>query len=140
MNYSKKPEYLVDPATGCWLWQRARLKSGGYGVKRVGGNLYRVHRLNYEAKYGPIPKGLVPHHRCENPACVNPDHLEIVTNARNIQLSKRAKLSPLWAAVIRELGEAGCTAPQIVRAIEYHVGRIHKTTVRAVINGASWAE
>lgn len=133
-------EYIIDPNTGCWVWQRAKLKCGGYGVRRINGKLYRVHRLNYEAKYGPIPDGLVPHHRCENPACVNPDHLEIITTARNIQLGKRAKLNHLWAAVIREMQSMGCSASVIAEAIEFHVGPLHRTTVGSVMNGTSWTE
>lgn len=64
---------------GCWLWQR-RIDVHGYG--RLGKRL--AHRLSYEAIIGPIPKGLTLDHLCRTPMCVNPDHLEPVTNRENI--------------------------------------------------------
>jgi hypothetical protein len=127
-------EYIVDPVTGCHVWQRACLKSGGYGVKRVDGKLVRVHRLNYEQKYGPIPEGLVPHHTCENPPCGNPEHIELKTNAGNTRLGRQAKLTEETVAQIREMAEMGATPADL--AAEFGV---HKGTIRSVLSGKSWS-
>ena len=43
-----------------------------------------AHRVMYEKKFGKIEEGLVLHHKCENHICVNPDHLEKVTNGENV--------------------------------------------------------
>ena len=72
---------LVDPS-GCWLWQAHKLK--GYGTFHAGtrGMVY-AHRYAYERLVGPIPGGLTIDHLCRVPACVNPAHLEPVTQSEN---------------------------------------------------------
>lgn len=61
-------------ATGCWIWQRA-VNNKGYGQLRYGEKLLLAHRASYEAAHGSIPEELFICHRCDTPACVNPDHL-----------------------------------------------------------------
>lgn len=68
---------------GCWTWQRG--KSHGYGSLRLPGSRHGIaHRLSYEEFIGPIPDGLYLDHLCRNRACINPAHLEPVTNRENI--------------------------------------------------------
>lgn len=69
--------------TGCWLWQRCRTSSG-YGLINIRGRNRRAHRVAYEIVKGPIPAGLTIDHRCRGRACINPDHLEAVTNRENV--------------------------------------------------------
>ena len=59
----------------------------GKGYKRISyrGIKQYAHRVAYEKRYGPIPRGLVIDHLCRNPACCNPDHLEAVTNQENLR-------------------------------------------------------
>lgn len=65
----------------CWVWQ-GKL-SLGYGDFCMDGRCQKAHRWAYEFAKGPIPKGMHIDHLCRNRACVNPDHLEVVTPQAN---------------------------------------------------------
>ena len=84
----------------CWFWT-GKLNDRGYGRFRIGGHWVRVHRFAYETLVGPIPAHLEIDHRCHNAdlaclggraclhrRCVNPAHLETVTNHENIRRGK----------------------------------------------------
>lgn len=77
---------LVDKSGDCWLWMGAKWKGyGQFGVQQSPGvwPLRKAHRVAYELIVGPIPDGMQLDHLCRNPSCVNPDHLEPVTNREN---------------------------------------------------------
>lgn len=67
----------------CWEWQGAK-QPFGYGSFRPATKAHiRAHRYAYEEANGPIPKGLVVMHRCDNPPCCNPAHLSLGTMKDN---------------------------------------------------------
>ncbi|MEU4967832.1 HNH endonuclease signature motif containing protein [Streptomyces smyrnaeus] len=70
-------------ANECWEWT-GELSEKGYGRTQRKGRYTGAHRAVYEHLVGPIPEGLVLDHLCRNPPCVNPAHLEPVTNRDNI--------------------------------------------------------
>jgi len=73
----------IFPENDCMLWIGAK-SSYGYGIFCADGRTVRAHRWLYERLRDPIPKGLEPDHLCRARACVNPDHLELVTRKINI--------------------------------------------------------
>ena len=74
----------VDPGD-CWLWVGG-LDTLGYGqIKDPTGKHQRAHRVSYVLHVGPIPEGLVLDHLCRNSRCVNPTHLEPVTQVENMR-------------------------------------------------------
>ena len=83
-------EYLLDASSGCWIWQRAI--DHGYGVMCIGRRKHYAHRVLYERYKGTIPAGYVIDHVCRQTKCVNPDHLEAVSQKVNLQRGEAAKL------------------------------------------------
>lgn len=84
---------------GCWEW-RGKKNDSGYGLinaPRLALESPRVHRLMWAMHNGPIPEGAVVRHRCDNPPCVNPDHLEIGTHDQNMQDMVDRKRSRAYA-------------------------------------------
>jgi len=84
----------VQKSDDCWLWQGGSWDRKGYGRYRVMTDgqgrqrEFRAHRIAWELANGPVPPGLSVLHRCDNPACVRPDHLWLgsaADNARDAQ-------------------------------------------------------
>lgn len=72
----------VSKSDGCWNWVGTRHRQG-YGMFHRNGKNIVAHRYSYELLKGEIPEGLVLDHLCRNTSCVNPDHLEAVTQRIN---------------------------------------------------------
>lgn len=68
----------------CIVYEGSKDKDG-YGKTKVGGRYVRVHRLSWEHEFGPIPEGLWVLHHCDNPPCINPDHLFLGTAKDNAE-------------------------------------------------------
>lgn len=129
-------DYIVDPDSGCWLWQRS-LTSGGYGrVQRsgAGGAETTAHRWYFEQAGGVIPRGHHVDHLCRNRACVNPAHLEAVTPAENCRRAL-GKLNAEDVRRIRWLSRQGFGPTAIASLFP-----VKQATISNVLSGARWGD
>ena len=133
----------------CWVWTGGKV-SAGYGgfTVYVDGEKTSVpsHRWSYVHHVGPIPAGLFLRHRCDNPPCVNPEHLEPGTQNDNVQDRQArgrtsrgtahyaAKLTEWDVRDIREIHRNGCSAAEIARG--YKVGA---TAIERLLSGRTWS-
>lgn len=73
----------IKTESGCLEFQGGRDKDG-YGYC-MGHGERKAHRLSYVLSYGPVPSGMLVRHKCDNPCCVNPEHLELGTASDNMK-------------------------------------------------------
>ncbi len=133
----------------CWTWMGGR-SARGYGCFYWDGQQSSAHRAAWVLTYGPIPKGMVVAHRCDNPSCVRPTHLFAGSQLENVQdmdrkgrrrsVSPRGeertarKLSEAQVVAIRDSHRAGIST--VVLGREYGV---NPTTVQRIVRREDWA-
>jgi len=128
---------VIKNDEGCWEWKATT--ANGYGQMKVDGVKCLAHRLSYELHKGPIAKGLVVRHKCDNKLCVNPEHLELGTHADNSRdmlergRSVSRKLDKDKADEIRHLYQKGFTQVQLSEMFE-----VSRTSVRLILYGETY--
>lgn len=124
--------YVAEPNSGCWLWLHS-LNDRGYPYVSYRGETWRAHRLFYTLFKGAIADGMTLDHVCRVRCCVNPDHLEVVTQTENMRRSARAKVNDDLARAIRDEFSRG--SKKLVLSRKYGIPR---TTILRIIGGQEW--
>jgi len=135
---------MPEPNSGCWLW----LGSCGaqhYGQFQFHGQVYVTHRISWMLHNGPIPDGLFILHKCDNPPCVNPQHLflgtkkdnklDCIAKDRHVRGERNpwAKLTESKVREIRELWQQGSTQTQIAKDFSMDLKHIW-----SIVHHKSW--
>lgn len=138
----------VRKTGSCWTWTGQR-HDHGYGrletyvPKRI---VYLAHRLSWEIHFGPIPEGLQVLHKCDNPPCVNPDHLFLGTHldnmndmrrkGRNVR-GERLPHSKLTTAAVLDIRARYAKGNVTQQALADHFG-VSNSQINGVIHRNAW--
>jgi hypothetical protein len=143
--------YVTERGDGCWVW-KGPITLYRYGRMSVGTppnkKEYQAHRLSWELHRGPIPDGLYVCHHCDNPPCVNPDHLFLGTQSDNMcDASRKGRVrggvkvgsangnSKLTEFQAREIRDSWPAVSHRKLAEKHGVSR---SLVRFITKGANW--
>ena len=139
-NTLKRFTAKVEITDSCHIWTASKTRTG-YGYFRADGRTDLAHRVAYKLYNGEIPRGMYVIHACDNPSCVNPEHLAIGTQSDNIldcvmkNRHPKQKLTESDVTAMREKYESTKTTMTAL-AKEYGVD---KSTVRLAIRGLNWS-
>ena len=127
-----------------WQWKAAKLPFG-YGHMYINGKVEAAHRISYRIHNGEIPEGMLVLHNCDEPGCVNPEHLYLGTDADNMldkvkrgrcingEEIKQSKLTKNQVIEIKKKREKGLKLIDI--ANEYGVST---SQIRRISLGINW--
>ena len=145
---TKLEKYLHDRTQltpGCWIW-KGSYNNYGYGRTKINQQWGLAHRLMYELYNGPIEKGNVIRHRCDNHFCVNPDHLLQGTYQDNmddcVSRNRQAKgesvntnkLTEAEALQIIDLLKSGVFTHKKIASLY----GVHRSAIHHISCGNSW--
>lgn len=129
----------------CWIWNGTKHEFG-YGKIGVDGKMLKAHRVSWFLFKGQIPASLCVLHKCDNPACVNPDHLflgtlkdntrDMIRKGRDAACGERnheSKLSPAQVAEIIALRKEGVMLKYISAQFGISMGHVSQ-----IASGGRW--
>ena len=139
-------KYMPEPMSGCWLWTGGT-NERGYGI--IGVTAYKgdkAHRVSWRIHRGDIPEGVNVLHRCDVPACVNPEHLflgtlrdnmrDCVAKGRNFLPDNRGERS---VSAILDWEKVSDIRTRRVTQIQYaELYGVSRSTVNQVQRNAIW--
>lgn len=142
---------VINPSTWCWEWT-GYTDRDGYGQFSLKGKIWLVHRLAYTMYHNLTEDniaGKVVMHKCDNPCCVNPNHLELGTQKENVidmhkkgrgpnragEKNPNSKLTEYQVRKIRELYELGISQEELSKMFN-----VSRRTIHNIRKGISWSQ
>jgi hypothetical protein len=132
----------INRLTDCWEKQHKGTQ-GGYCNTSFRSEVDYSHRFSYRHLVGPIPEGQVVRHKCDNPKCCNPDHLEIGTYHQNMEdmrsrgrsaVGTRNARSKLSEEQVRDIATSDEDYNTLGRKYS-----VHPSNIRSIKNGNTWS-
>ncbi len=120
--------------TLCWIWQH-NFDTFGYGKFQFDRKTILAHRHFYEKRHGSLPKNIHLHHLCEQPDCMNPDHLQPLTPAAHAHIRKTTKLDFEKVEKMKKLYADGGYSYRTL-GLEFGVATM---SAYNAVNGKTWA-
>lgn len=148
MKRRKPIDYIVTDK-GCFNCTSHYLDKDGYPKMMVNKKFYRVHRFVYEQCFGEIPESQLVRHKCDNPSCINPEHLETGTYKENSddkykrnrqkhyvgEDNPNAKLSESDVDEIKSMLKAGVVITHLAKRFG-----VARATIRKIRDGKTWVK
>jgi hypothetical protein len=134
---------FVVLANGCWQW-RSHTDKDGYGILPGDKKNVRAHRLSYEIHIEKISDGMIVCHKCDNPGCVNPEHLFIGTKKDNAQdalqkgrayVGEKNGRSKLTEQNVKEILSSKLNSEQLAQKLG-----VSRATINSVKRGTTWLQ
>lgn len=127
---------------GCWEWQASK-DGAGYGQISVRNRTRRAHRVAFEAFKHEIPQGAVLCHSCDNPSCINPEHLRVGTqkdNARDREMRGRrdVKGEQIGTAKLTEQDALAIKMSDLPARVLSDIFSVDKSQIWNIRAGRSW--